>query len=532
TSSTNFPTTSANAFQAALPAGNTTGTVFVSKIDTTKTGSPSLIYSTYLGGAGLDIALAAALGPNNVAYVTGTTSSTNFPTMPAGAFQTTGHANGNAFVSLIDTGMTGSTSLKYSTYLGGTGPDTGYGIRADASGNAYVAGTTSSKDFPFPPKAMVTGGFEPNYPANALSVGFFSKLNPAGGGTSDLLYSTYFGGVGTASAGDHIYGIAIDSSNPANAYVTGQTFSSAATFPVFPTTTAFQTTLNGPSDAFAAKLTPIPTLAVAPTSLSFGTVVIGTTSAAQTVTLTNNTNGAIAFTSATISGGSPAAANTDYAISANTCSTSIGAGASCTVSVTFKPSVAAAETAKLVLTDGDSTSPQNVALTGTGSNPPPDFTLNASPNTLTVAQGAAGTSTISVNPVNGFTSGVTLNCTGAPANSTCMLNPTSITAPTTSTLTFTAHAMLVPLPISKPAPPLNLLRIMPLFVAAMLVLMLQSRLRQRTRLAIACLIVICITLAACGSGGPAKPAKGTYPLTVTGTSGSLSHSTTVSVTVN
>jgi hypothetical protein len=80
---------------------------------------------------------------------------------------------------------------------------------------------------------------------------------------------------------------------------------------------------------------------------------------------------------------------------------------------------------------------------------------------------------------------------------------------------------------------LNLLRIVPLFVALMLVFLLLSKQRLSSRLAMASAILICITLAACsGPGGPKKPAAGTYPLTITGTSGSLSHSTTVTVTVN
>jgi hypothetical protein len=249
--------------------------------------------------------------------------------------------------------------------------------------------------------------------------------------------------------------------------------------------------------------------------------------------LTNNTSAAIAFTSAVISGGNPAAANNDY-VATNGCGASIAAGASCTVSVTFKPSVAAAETATLVLTDGDSTSPQNVSLTGSGSNPPPDFTLSAAPSTLTVAQGAVGSAvTITVNPANGFNSAVALTCTGAPANSSCVLSPTSITPPTTSALTFTAHAMLVPLPISKPAPPLNLLRLVPVFVALMLAFLLMSKQRLRIRLAMISAIVICLILVACSGGGSSKnTVKGTYPLTVTGTSGGLSHNTTVTVTVN
>jgi len=382
TSSTDFPTFG-NAYQPNHPAGNAKDTAFVTQIDTTQIGPLSKIYSTYLGGATFDLALAIALGPNNVAYVTGTTSSTDFPLSPKpGAFDTGMVASGKAFVSLIDTTLAAVPSLKYSTFLGGTGGNTGYGIKADAAGNAYVAGSTSSADFPFPPKASIVGGFEATYPAGAAGVGFISKLNPAGGGSTDLLYSTYFGGTGIAGNGDRILAVAIDTSNPANAYVTGQTFSSATSatpFPVFPkapaSPTAFQPALNGTSDAFVAKLTPIATLMVAPTSLDFGTVVIPNTSAAKTVTLTNNTNAAIAFTSAVVNG-NPAAANTDYMVT-NSCSGSIPFGATntCTVSVTFKPTVVGSETATLQLTDSDSTSPQNIALTGTGANPTPAVML-------------------------------------------------------------------------------------------------------------------------------------------------------------
>jgi hypothetical protein len=542
TPSTDFPTTVTGLQQPNSPPGNTQGTAFVTQIDTTKPVATQLVYSTYLGGSAFEEAKAIALGPNKVAYVTGTTESNNFPTTP-GAFDTSTASFGKAFVTLIDTAAAGggAATKKYSTYLGGTGGNTGFGIQADAAGNAYVAGSTGPNNFPFPPKSSGVGGFEPTYPAGAPNAGFIAKLNPAGGGMSDLLYSTYFGGVGGLSGGilfgDQIRAIAIDTTIPPNVYVTGQTFSTNATFPVFPAT-AFQTALKPPSDAFVAKLALIPTLSILPapgTTIDFGTVQTGHTSAPpQTVTLTNNTSGNIAFTSAVLSGTNAA----DYAVSTAGCSPNIVVGTPCVVSLTFTPTVLAppSEVATLTITDGDSTSPQVFNLTGKGSAtpPPPDFTLSAAPTALNVAQGAVGAPvTISVNPTNGFASAVALTCTGAPANSSCVLSPASITPPTTSALTFTAHAMLVPLPISKPAPPLNYLRIVPLFLALMLIFLLRSTQRFRTRLATVLAIVICITLAACsGPTGPAKTAKGVYPLTVKGTSGALSHNTTVTITVN
>ena len=118
TASTNFHTT-LTAFQQTTPAGNTGSTAFVSRFDTTKVGAASLLYSTYLGGDTADFGDAIALGPSNVAYVTGSTSSLLFPAT-SGAFQTKGNTSGIAFITLVDTSLTGSASLKYSTFVGGS----------------------------------------------------------------------------------------------------------------------------------------------------------------------------------------------------------------------------------------------------------------------------------------------------------------------------------------------------------------------------------------------------------------------------
>jgi len=645
TSSNDSTLTTTGAYQTTPPAGNTQGSVFVSRFDTTLSGTGSLIYSTYLAGSTLDLGNAVALGPSNVAYITGTTNSNDFP-FPgptAGAFDTSGSAIGKAFVTLVDTSKSGGSSVTYSTYLGGTGGDTGFGIRVDGSGNAYVAGTTTSNDFAGTGALKRLGAFQPTL-ANTVGSPFVAKLNPGGNGSADLLYATYFGGSGDGADTDQGFGIAIDASNPPNAYVTGQTFSAD-----MPVVSSLPTggSLKPPSDAFVAKLTLIPTLAVVPTSLNFGTQPVGVASTPQTVTITNNNSVTVTFSSITISGTNSA----DFSKATDTCSPSVAAGAQCTVSVTFTPSAPATlnEVATLVFTDSDVNSPQNVSLSGSGSatapavglapttlafgnqlvnttsaaqtvtltntgnaaltinsiaasgdfaetstgatacpispatlpatagsntctisvtftptvagartgtltvtdnaggspqmvsltgngtSPPPDFTLSAAPTTVTVAQGAVSTPvTITVNPTNGFNSAVALTCAGAPTNSTCALSPASITPPTTSALTFTAHAMLVPLPMTKPAPPLNMLRIMPLFFVLMLLFLLRSTQRFRTRLAMVSAIIICVTLAACS--GPNSPnnntAKGSYPLTITGTSGALTHNATVTVAVN
>ena len=358
---TSFPTM--NAFQSTANPSNVDGGAFVTRIDTTKANGASLIYSTYLEGSTLDAATAIALGPNNVAYVTGSTNSLDFPTT-TGAFQTTGAATGVAFITLVDTTLSGTPSVSYSTFFGGTGSDIGFGIQADANGNAYVVGSTQSSDFPITPFAL-----PPSLP-NPNGSPFVVKLSPKGNGTADRIYASYFGGTGDGADPDQGNAIAIDSHG--NAYITGVTVS--ADMPI--TAGAFQTTLKGASDAFVAKLPLTLPVVVSPLSLDFGTQLVGAITSPQTVTLTNNNAAALAITSIAVVATAPPAAATDFAIaSGGTCGASLPAGMSCTVNVTFTPSVASAESAKLVFTDADPSSPQFATLTGTGTNSAPVVVL-------------------------------------------------------------------------------------------------------------------------------------------------------------
>lgn len=362
--------TTGTAYQSAPPAGNVLGSAFLSKIDTTQTGAASLVYSTYLAGSMEDHGNAIALGPANVAYITGTTNSTDFPSpgATAGAFA----ATGTAYVTLVDTTKSGSNSVTYSSYLGGSGGDTGFGIRVDASGIAYVAGTATSNDLGGAGTLKRLGSFQPTL-SNTHGTPFIAKLKPGGNGSADLLYASFFGGSGDGAAADadQGFGIGIDSSNPPVAYVTGQTFSSD-----MPVVSSLPTggNLKPPSDAFVAKLALIPTVVVTPSPFTFGTQPVGATSAPQTFTLTNNNSTTVTFTGIAAVGVSPVA-NTDFAVASDACSPSVAAGAQCTVTVTFTAAAAGARTGTLVFTDNDVNSPQNVSLSGTGSATAPGVGL-------------------------------------------------------------------------------------------------------------------------------------------------------------
>src|SRR5206468_3186724 len=147
TSSTDFPTTPG---AAQTTFGGGVEDAFVTKLN--PTGS-ALVYSTYLGGSVSDRGSAIAVDAAGNAYVTGNTSSMDFPTTPGTAQTTIGGGGEDAFVTKLN--ATGS-ALVYSTYLGGSGFDESGGIAVDGADNAYVTGHTSSLNFPTTPGAFQT----------------------------------------------------------------------------------------------------------------------------------------------------------------------------------------------------------------------------------------------------------------------------------------------------------------------------------------------------------------------------------------
>ena len=188
---------------------------------------PTLSYSTYLGGSSGDSGEDIAVDNSGNVYVTGYTSSSNFPT--SSPMYGSNAGSDDAFVTKINAA---GSSLVYSTYLGGSSGDYGKDIAVDNSGNVYITGYTSSSNFPTS---------SPMYGSNAGSDdAFVTKINAAG---SSLVYSTYLGG----SNGDYGNGIAVDTSE--NAYVTGYTQSSD-----FPTANAIYGSLSGSVDAFVTKI--------------------------------------------------------------------------------------------------------------------------------------------------------------------------------------------------------------------------------------------------------------------------------------
>jgi uncharacterized protein (TIGR03437 family) len=222
TASPDFPVTS-NAVQKK-------GEIFLLKLD--PSGS-KLLYSTLFGGSRHDYAQALAINATGHAVVAGYTGSTDFPkasSMPSplgGVF--------DAFVFRVDTT---AGRLIYSSAFGGSDYDQAYGVALDAGGNAYVTGSTSSKDFP-------TSGNAFQKSLKGYQNAFVVKVGPAG----NSMYSTLFGGAaGYSNEGN---AIAVDSAG--NAYITGSTNA-----PDFPTTALLpgSKTPGGGAEAFITKLNP------------------------------------------------------------------------------------------------------------------------------------------------------------------------------------------------------------------------------------------------------------------------------------
>lgn len=401
TYSSDFPVT-VNAFQ---PAYGGAGDAFLAKINTA--GGP-FVYSTFVGGSGLDQSNGITLDSSNNVYITGETNSPGFvsPRPYSG--------EGDAFVAKFNTSLAGPGSLAYFTYLGGSLADAGQAIAVDSSGNAYVTGSTVSSDFP------VAGAiFQPKFGGGNADA-FVTKLDPTG---TTLIYSSFLGGTNT----DVGYGIAVDSDG--NAYVAGQTCSLD-----FPLANPVQAAAGGNCDAFISKISILNGIQLSPAGLVFSAQSLGTTSQSQTVTLTNG-DSLLTISGIAVGGPNP----TDFD-ETTTCGTSLAPGGTCTITVTFTPGEAGLRKASISITDSAPGSPQVVALNGQSST----LTLSASSLSFGPQQVDTTSNAVTVTATNNGTTTLTFSSISASGDfaetDDCVKAPLPPTTNCVINVTFTPSA--------------------------------------------------------------------------------------------
>ena len=440
------PPTGAYQTACALDSSNNCeGDAFVAKLDTTQTGSASLLYFTYLGGSLADSGTGIAVDASGKVFLTGSTVSTNFPIAGVDFQPHYGGGNADAFVTELNPANPASTALIYSTYLGGSSTDTGAAIAIDTSDDAYVTGQTCSLDFPLASPLQPT-------PGGNCDV-FISKIIPAGGvavipaglifGNQDLLTTsqpqtvTLTNGANTtlditsvtvtgADASDFVQTNTCGTSVPplGNCTIT-VTFAPTSITP--PTRTAQITIIDSAAGSpqvvdLTGTAGTSPLVSLSSPSLTFSTQqTVGVTSAPQLLTVTNTGTAALNMTTPVATG--------DFAVVSNTCVEPLQATtppSNCTIGVTFTPVAAGASVGSLTLTDNAPNNPQIILLTGTGAAEP---IATLAPTSLTFASQTLNTpsalqSVLLTNtgtaPLTGISIGVTgTNSTDFSQNNNC-----------------------------------------------------------------------------------------------------------------
>jgi beta-propeller repeat-containing protein/ASPM-SPD-2-Hydin domain-containing protein len=577
-SSTDFPTV--NAFQPGPP--NTSNVdAFVTKLHP---GGCGLVYSTYLAGSQGSFGTGIAVDSSGSAYVTGGTHSSDFPTYNPIQATCLGCTSNINFTALVDPFVSkfspNGSVLVFSTFLGGGNSDVYHysdkarAIGLDPTGNVYVTGVTESNNFP------TANAIEPTYSGN--SDAFVAKMGSLGsdapgalltnqnivagvlefgaapvGSTLGLPAPVILSNTGTlslkissiAASGDFA-----QTNNCGGSVNAGANCAINVTFR--PTASGSRTgTLTFTDNAAGSPqiislagtgAAPGPAATLSPTNVAFGNRIVGTTSAAQPLTLTNSGSASLAITSIAVSG--------DFA-QTNNCGGSVNAGANCAINVTFTPTAPGTRTGTVTITDLALDSPQMVSLSGTGVAA--DFSISPASGfstAATVTAGGTASYKLTIATAAGLTGTVNLACSGAPAESTCTVNPGSATLNGTNTVGVTVSVATTAPSVTAPRvrliPPSarrhnDLLLRLALLALATLIVAAAARRRVRWGLGAAALFVL--LWASCGGGGGggagggvgggnAGTPAGTYNLdvsaTVTSGSTTLKHDIKLKLTVN
>lgn len=461
-----------------------------------------------------------------------------------------GYGCGTAFELLNSSGTYTERVLHgFGGVSDGESPDAA--LVMDSAGNLY--GTTPTGGLPY----EVGTAFEISPTAAAPTVALsasgltFDQLvdttSPAQGvtvmnsGPGNLIFGS--SGVTLSGVNAAEFAISADSCSNSTVAPNGSCSASVTFSPTVPATETATLTFsdNAVVSAQAVTLTGMgltqnASVTLSPQELNFSSQMVSTTSAAQPVTLMNSGVSPLSITSISASVGFE---------QTNNCGSSLGGAASCTIQVSFAPTMAYPQSGALSITDNAGGSPQTVALTGTGA----DFTIavaSGSPQSLSVSPGESANYSLTVTPEGGFNQTVSVGCSGAPALATCSVSPSmpaingSAAIPLTVYVTTTAPAFVVPQDANFRTGLPGTLVVTLLGVIGLLILRFGVRRSVAGTGRCGLLAILLLTAAfwscSCGGGGggagsPGTPA-GSYTLTITATVGTLTNSTTLTLGVN
>lgn len=540
---------------------------FVAKLNPNAAQGAQLQWSTYFGGSATDSGTAVALDPVGAAnvYLTGTTNSpdvttlTTFaayqhcldaPTVLAGAACPNTLSTTDAYVARLTNPATSTVatnvSLSYFSYLGGSGDDAGLALTVDPANGAVITGSTKSTDFPITPNS-VQGHL------NGSQDAFVARLNTVAvtGQNSVASWAVYFGGTGL----DQGTGVALDANQ--NVYVAGDT--NSTDLQVDKPLVA-NTSNSGGYDAFVAQLATASSLSVTG-QLQAGpgqTYVAAGSQATFVYTVTNNgpdlasniivtddlttTVVPVTFVSASASSGTCSGGSTSTSVSCFIQSLQSGSTATVTIVLTPTPNAGGGSApfngGRVTANSPNNITPNQASVSAKMS----DFSIAVSPSSVSVpVAGATATYQVKLTPFPVYASTIALSCSGAPTGASCSFSPASVTlnGPTAPTLNITTTAR----PVILPAASLFSLRFLGLWLPVpglALVGIGMGRDRRRRRmmgLFLLCLISALILLQPACSGGkstqppPTGTPAGTWPITVTATSGTDTKSAGIAIVV-
>lgn len=518
---------------------------FVTKFD--PAGS-TLLYSTFLGPYNYASPQSILLDSKTDAYVLASTSDPDFQTLNS----LQGYNNG-LDVLLVEINPDATAQL-FSTYLGGSGDESPSGMALDADENVYIAGTTSSADL-----TVSQGAFQNQFGGNTDA--FLAKIFT---GTAPLITvsptSLQFASTAVGSSSQAL-SVQVQNLSPVALSIS----SISVTGDFTQTNTCGSTVAANGSCTLAVKFAPTATgtrtgslvlndnaaggsqtvtlqgsgtgasVSLSSSALVFSVLSLGSTSAAQSVTLTNQGNSSLSISSVQISG--------DFS-QINSCGSSLGAGSQCVFQILFSPKATGVRTGSLVINDNASGSPQSVLLSGTGS----DFSLTASPSSATVSSGSTATYTLLVNSVGGsFGNSVALACSQVPSQATCKLSPSSATPGakgSSITVTISTAGSSSSFASSRGGhDPINYaawIQFQNLGLAGLA--FIGGKWRRKKWLAsigVALILLLLLFAVGCAGGtgiaqqtsGSKTTASGTYTILLSGTSGTLKHSTNLTLVV-